>query len=196
MPLLVRRASDLLSPYTGVAERQIAQMFEQARNEGSVLLLDEADSFLMDRSGAQRPWEITQVNEMLTQLEDFEGIFIASTNLIDQIDRAALRRFDVCIRFGPLKPTQACEMLQNLAEHWGWLADEDCMARVAALEVLTPGDFASVRRGGRLSAPRDARDLVQRLARICEMRQGRSHRGIGFLGPLECVPELTQGRLP
>ncbi|WP_081838027.1 AAA family ATPase [Sphaerotilus natans] len=184
-PLLVRRASDLLSPYVGVAERQIAQMFDQARREGAVLLLDEADSFLMDRRGAQRSWEITQVNEMLTQMEAFDGVFIASTNLIDQVDRAALRRFDVCIRFGPLKPTQAREMLQDLAQHWGWSVDETCLARVAALEELTPGDFASVRRGGRLSAPRDVQDLVQRLAQICEMRQGRSHRGIGFLGPLE-----------
>ena len=184
-PLLVRRASDLLSPYVGVAEQQMAQMFDQARREGAVLLLDEADSFLMDRRGAQRSWEITQVNEMLTQLEDFDGIFIASTNLIDQIDRAALRRFDVCIRFGPLKPDQARGMLQDLAEHWGWPVDEASLARVAALEALTPGDFASVRRGGRLSAPRDVPDLVRRLAQICEMRQGHSPRGIGFLGPLE-----------
>ena len=48
-----------------------------------MLLLDEVDSFLQDRRQARQSWEVTLVNEMLTQMETFHGIFIASTNRLD-----------------------------------------------------------------------------------------------------------------
>jgi hypothetical protein len=52
-----------------------------------VLLLDEADSFLQDRRGAQRTYEVTEVNEMLQGMERFNGIFICTTNLLDRSTR-------------------------------------------------------------------------------------------------------------
>ena len=72
--------------YVGQAEKNIARAFRDAEDDGAVLLIDEVDSFLQDRRGAQRSWEVTQVNEMLTQMESFAGVFIASTNLIDGLD--------------------------------------------------------------------------------------------------------------
>ena len=66
LPLLHKRASDLLNKYVGETEQRIAAMFEQAQNIGAVLVLDEADSFLCDRMGAHRSWEVTQTNEFLT----------------------------------------------------------------------------------------------------------------------------------
>ena len=81
-PLLVRRASDLLSMFVGEVEKNIARAFREAEDDGALLLIDEVDSFLQDRRGAQRSWEVTQVNEMLTQMEGFAGVFIASTNLL------------------------------------------------------------------------------------------------------------------
>lgn len=73
--------------------------------DDSVLLLDEADSFLRDRTSAQRSWEVTQVNELLTQMERFEGLFICSNNLIDRLDSASIRRFDFKIMLSYLKPS-------------------------------------------------------------------------------------------
>lgn len=94
-PLHQKRASDLLSPLVGQAEKNIAAAFREAASAGAVLMVDEVDSFLQDRAKAQRPWEVTQVNEFLTQMEQFEGIFIASTNLMDGLDAAAMRRFGI-----------------------------------------------------------------------------------------------------
>lgn len=70
---MVRRASDLLSCWVGATEQNIARAFEEARKDDAVLLIDEADSFLQDRRGAGHSWEVTQVNEVLTQMENFEG---------------------------------------------------------------------------------------------------------------------------
>ncbi|WP_306456501.1 ATP-binding protein [Pseudomonas sp. LJDD11] len=94
-PLLAKRVSDLVSPYVGMTEQNLAGAFEQAQQQDAVLLLDEVDSFLQDRRKARQSWEITAVNEMLTQMESYRGLFIASTNLIADLDQASLRRFDL-----------------------------------------------------------------------------------------------------
>jgi len=44
------------------------------------------------------------VNELLTQMEAFDGIFVCTTNLMDKLDQASLRRFSFKIRFDVLKP--------------------------------------------------------------------------------------------
>ena len=76
----------------GVTEKNLARAFAAAGEEQAVLLLDEVDSFLQERRKATQSWEITAVNEMLTQMEHYRGLFIASTNLMDDLDAAALRR--------------------------------------------------------------------------------------------------------
>ena len=101
-PLLIKQASDLMSKFVGETEQNMAGMFREAENEKAVLLLDEADSFLQDRRGAQRTYEVTEVNEMLQGMERYNGIFVCTTNLMDRIDQAALRRFTFKIRFKPL----------------------------------------------------------------------------------------------
>jgi SpoVK/Ycf46/Vps4 family AAA+-type ATPase len=79
IPLIAKRASDIIDCYVGNTEKNIAQMFAQATQEKGLLLLDEADSFLRDRKNSQHSWETTQINELLVQMENFSGIFICST---------------------------------------------------------------------------------------------------------------------
>lgn len=179
-PLLVKRASDILSPYVGLAERHIAQMFSEARSEGAVLLLDEADSLLRDRQGAQRSWEVTQVNEMLTQMEDFRGIFIASTNLMDSLDAAAMRRFDVRVRLDYLGAVQAGEMFEGLAQALRLACTGQARRDLDRLLNLTPGDFASVERHCRLEPVADAAELLARLRRVSESKREPVRKAIGF----------------
>ena len=108
-PLHVKRASDLLSMWVGENEKNIANAFRQAEVEGALLLIDEVDGFLQDRRGAIRGWEVNLVNEMLSQMESFSGVFIASTNLMAGLDQAALRRFDLKVKFDFLRTDQAWE---------------------------------------------------------------------------------------
>ncbi len=148
-PILQKRASDILSKWVGEAEQNIANLFEQATREGMIILLDEADSFLQERSGARQSWEITQVNELLVQMETFSGLFIASTNLMDSLDAAALRRFDFKIKFDYMRAEQAWHMftcvLQEHAIRPG-LNLAPYKQALGKLDKLTPGDFATVLR--------------------------------------------------
>jgi SpoVK/Ycf46/Vps4 family AAA+-type ATPase len=180
--LLVRRASDLLSPFVGVAEKQIAAAFHEAGESGAVLLIDEVDSFLQDRSRAQRGWEVTQVNEFLTQLENFTGVFVASTNLIDGFDPAALRRFDLKAKFDHLRPEQAVALLRaHLAAAGLPPAGAEVDGRVSQLSALAPGDFAAVARQHRFRPLRNPEDWVAALEAECRHKPGaRSRPAIGF----------------
>jgi SpoVK/Ycf46/Vps4 family AAA+-type ATPase len=114
IPLIAKQASDIIDCYVGETEKNIAQMFEQAREEKGLLLLDEADSFLRSRLNNRHSWETTQVNELLVQMENFEGISICSTNLMNDLDTAALRRFDFKLEFSYLTPKQAWKLLKGV----------------------------------------------------------------------------------
>lgn len=151
-PLLVRRASELLDKYVGENEKRIAEMFADAESEDAVLLLDEADTFLRDRSMADQQWEVSLVNELLQRMERFSGIFICTTNLFKQLDQAALRRFTFKLEFRELTAEQRWSMFLNesgLGAKNTDLSDETA-ARIkqelSAIEMLTPGDFATIKR--------------------------------------------------
>ena len=182
MPLVIKRASDLLSPFVGMTEKLIAGAFHSARQQGAVLLIDEADSFLQDRANARASWEVSQVNELLTQMESFPGIFCATTNLFKEIDRASLRRFDLKAEFRPMTTKQTVEFAKCCAGKLalGELSAAD-VARVERLDGLTPGDFAAVRRGGRFNPLKNTADFVTRLEGEVQMKEeGRKKPQIGF----------------
>jgi SpoVK/Ycf46/Vps4 family AAA+-type ATPase len=180
--LIIKRASDLLSKWLGGSEQNIAKMFKEARDERAILFLDEADSFLRDRQGLTRSWEVSQVNELLQQMESFNGIFICATNLFDQIDQAALRRFTFKIHFDYLKPIQRLELFAESLQ----LSTDDLsnhhQRRVQKLDQLTPGDFATVlRQAYNLDEMPTADQLLEQLEKECTLKNhGRTQRSIGF----------------
>ncbi len=181
LPLAVKRASDLMSKWLGDSEKNIAQAFGEAERDKAVLLIDEVDSFLQDRRGAQRSWEVSQVNEMLTQMESFPGVFIASTNLMEALDPASLRRFDLKVKFGYLKATQILELLHRYCQQLEIPGPESAdLNRLSRLHCLTPGDFAAVARQSRFRPLACAAALIAALESECALKSPPA-RTIGFL---------------
>jgi SpoVK/Ycf46/Vps4 family AAA+-type ATPase len=183
-PLMVRQASDLMSKYIGETEQNMAAMFREAESEGAVLLLDEADSFLQDRRGAQRTYEVSEVNEMLQGMERYRGIFICTTNLMDSIDAAALRRFTFKIQFSALNKVQRQTffVMEACAGDVA-LVTPMLAARLALLEQLCPGDFAAVKRQSLILdtvlSPADFLEQLEAEHRI--KPEVREARNMGFL---------------
>ena len=181
-PLLVKKGSDLLSMFVGGTEKNIAAAFEEAERENAVLLFDEVDSFLQDRREAQRSWEITQVNELLTQMESFEGVFIATTNLMENLDQASLRRFDLKLAFGYMRPRQAVVMFERACRELGLpTPDKTVIRTVEAMKNLTPGDFAAVGRQHRFCPIASPIELVERLMEECAVKEEAQSGTMGFL---------------
>lgn len=183
MPLLLCKGSDLLDPYVGGTERNIAEAFESAKRDNCLLVLDEVDTFLFSREGANRSWERSQVNEMLTQIERFEGLMVVSTNLIEVLDPAALRRFDLKLKFDYLTLKQRLDFAKQQAEILGLpsLSEED-LIQIESLNLLTPGDFAVVARRHQFSPFQKVQDWLSALQGECEVKPAFSAttRRIGF----------------
>lgn len=183
-PLLIKRASDLLSKYVGDTERLIREAFDQALRDDAVLLIDEADSLLRSRESARSGWEASMVNEMLTAMEGFEGIFIASTNLIDQLDAASARRFDFKVKFDALSRQQCKSLFADLLAASGLASDDIEALDWSRLHGATPGDFANVMRQARLArSMRSPVRLFEQLAKECDFRTrgDRPRLRVGFL---------------
>jgi SpoVK/Ycf46/Vps4 family AAA+-type ATPase len=182
-PLLIRQASDLVSKFVGETEQNMAKMFEEAETENAVLLLDEADSFLRSRQRAERSYEVTEVNEMLQGMERFGGLFICTTNLFDELDEAALRRFTFKVKFRPLRIEQreAMFVVEALNGDTHELTAEQ-RSRLGALDQLAPGDFAAVKRQvDVLGVGFEPDEFLAQLESEHRVKPGvRERRGIGF----------------
>ncbi len=186
-PLHARRASDLLSKWVGQTEANLAEAFRSAEAEGAVLFLDEADSFFHDRRRAQASWEVTQVNELLQQVESFPGVFACATNLVEELDPAAIRRFAFKVRFDPLTFGQRVEILRQSLVSLGVTSPgaeelEPWMAKIRNLEGLTAGDAAAVVRRFRLTGdPAGPGELLEGFAEECVLKPaGKRRAGFGF----------------
>lgn len=185
IPLMLQRASDLIDKYVGESEKNLARAFERASDEGALLLIDEADSFLQDRQRAQRSWEVSQVNELLTQMERFEGVLVMCTNLYDQLDPAALRRFDIKVKFDYLRADQRLAMFEECTQRYAISGNElqlqHARTRLTRLDRLTPGDFQTVLRRRRLLANDSVTDFVEALAAEHADKRGSEARVMGFV---------------
>jgi len=183
-PLLHRSAGDLLDMFVGGTEKAITEMFEEASRSDRVLLLDEAEGLMRDRSGAAQGFEITRVNELLVRMESFRGIFLCATNGFEVLDAASLRRFSLRVEFFPLRVDQnltllrrtAAELRLDLCDH----AERMARRRLASLDLLTPGDYASVLRGRRLLGDSTLDAILSDLERA--QTEKRADRRIGFRG--------------
>jgi SpoVK/Ycf46/Vps4 family AAA+-type ATPase len=187
-PLMIKPASELLSMWLGESEKNIAKMFDEAKQEGAILLLDEADSFLRDRAMASKSWEVTQVNELLQKMERFGGLFICATNLFSSLDAAALRRFTFKLEFKALTNEQRLKMLINETgiefDKLEQAEQNEILIDLNMIKHLTPGDFATVRRQANLLDENLSVDVwLERLNIESKSKLiGLERNGIGFLG--------------
>ncbi len=183
-PLIVCAPSDLLSMYVGQTEQKLAAAFARAEAEGAVLLLDEADTFLLPRSAARHSWEVSQTNEMLVRVESFSGILVATTNATDRMDEAIHRRFDLKVELRPLTLEQRLRLITNLARTQHLPTDDpsarEPLARGArALDGVCTGDVVAVERRLRFAPVTDIVGLVQALREEVSSRSSSRTR-IGF----------------
>jgi SpoVK/Ycf46/Vps4 family AAA+-type ATPase len=141
-PLVVKMGSDLLSKWVGETEQKIRAAFEEAEADNAILLLDEIDGMVQDRSRARHSWEVTQVNELLHRMENFRGVMIGATNFMDNLDPAILRRFTFKLEFGFLDEAGKRLFFERMFRTS--LTDAEAR-RLAGIPNLAPGDYRTVR---------------------------------------------------
>lgn len=179
--LIIKKGSDLLSMWVGGTEQNIAKAFTEAKEENAVLVFDEVDSFLSDRTTANQSWEVTQVNEMLVQMENFNGIFIATTNLMNNLDKASLRRFDLKLEFSFLEPKQSWKLFKSECKNIKISVSKKYKNELQSISFLTPGDFAAVIRQNRFNPILNEEDFIRRLKDEVEVKNLESSNVMGFI---------------
>ena len=138
----VKMGSDLLSMWVGGTEQNIKQAFAEAEAEHAILFLDELDGLVQSRTTARNRWEVTQVNELLYQMENFNGVMIGATNFIQNLDQAIMRRFTFKLEFNFLD-NEGKKLFFERMFHTSLSEEETC--RLEEISSLAPGDFRTVR---------------------------------------------------
>lgn len=94
--------SAVVSKYVGETEKNLEEIFEQARQSQIILLFDEADVLFSKRT------EVKEANDkysnmeaafLLQKMETYDGVTILATNLIQNFDEAFKRRVKFVIDF-------------------------------------------------------------------------------------------------
>jgi transitional endoplasmic reticulum ATPase len=173
METLHLRYSNLVSAYLGESEKSIARAFEEAADLGAFLIFDEADSLLRDRGAARYPWDVTQVNEMLTSMERHPYPFACTTNAPDLLDPASARRFLFKVRFLPMTPEQIAAAFRHAFKL-------DYPRSILKLDCLTPGDFALVAHKAQALGERDPARLACWLEEETKAKPEGRRRRMGF----------------
>ena len=124
--------------YVGEGEKQLSEAFAEAEMEGAILLIDELDSIAGNRQNADKNYQKTFVNQLLTELDNFKGIFIATSNFMDGLDPAVLRRLFLKVKFDFLTDDQ-------IETAFKLYFPKLKRSKLGHMPYLTPGDFRAVK---------------------------------------------------
>ena len=142
---VIKRGSDVLSAYVGETEANIRSIYENTGPD-QVLVIDEADSLVSNRDNHQHSWESSFTNEFLNSMEQHSGIQIMTSNRLNDLDSATLRRFNYKLEFMYLKPEGKVIFYERLlAPLVSAGLDKNIEDEVKAIPNLTPGDFKVVK---------------------------------------------------
>ena len=147
-----------------------------------LILLDEFESFAANRGSAHRNWEVSQVNELLTQLEHYSGRVIACTNIVDYLDPAIRRRFHLKVEILPLTVEQRCRLFSEFSRRLGLKKRRGVAPEfwVGALDGLCYGHFANAARVASNLSDLNLERFAELLAQELESTNGKRANPIGF----------------
>ena len=113
MPLYRVDLSQLISKYIGETQKNIGKVFEQAGQLKGILLFDEADALFAKRNevnDAQDKYSNAETAYLLQRIEEWDGICILATNLLQNFDEAFRRRITYMLNF-PMPDEEVRERL-------------------------------------------------------------------------------------
>ena len=177
--VLVIKGSDLLSKWVGESEQNIARAFRRAEAEHAILFFDEIDGLVQSREMAHASWEVSQVNELLQQMENYDGVMIAATNFCKNLDPAIMRRFTFKMEFDYLDDDGKKIFFEKFFKTK--LTDAE-FAELKTLQNLAPGDFRTVRQEQFYLADEQSNmDRIEALREECKIKKDGNKSGrIGF----------------
>jgi hypothetical protein len=175
--------STVVNKYIGETEKNLERVLSRAEELDVVLLLDEGDALLTQRTNVQTSndrYANLETNYLLQRLESFDGILIVTTNAGERIDSAFERRMDVVIDFRPPDASERWDIWQ-IHLPFAHLVDPDVLGEVAGRCALSGGQI----RNAVLHASLLAIDTGSAITtELIEAAVQREYRKIGAVCPL------------
>ncbi len=179
------------SKWVGESEKNLSRVFSEYRRakkqfeQEPILLFNEADAILGKRIGANTSVDKmnnSMQNILLQELEDFEGIFVATTNLANHLDDAFDRRFLYKIEF--MRPEE--HVRYQIFEHAFPELDIDLISELNCRYSLTGGQIANLKKKILVKGMLESDFcLDEELVKLCEeelsLSKGSKRNMIGFV---------------
>lgn len=172
--------SSVVNKYLGETEKNLNLILSRAEELDVILLVDEGDSLLTQRTGVQSSndrWANLETNFLLQRLESFEGVLVVTTNASDRIDTAFQRRMDVVISFSPPSPPErwAIWQLHLPPDH---AVDYSLLEEVAGRCVLSGGQIKNAALHAALLALEDGGIVTSAMIGAAIEREYRKAGGV------------------
>jgi len=135
--------SYVVNKFIGETEKNLNRLFDCAEELDVILLLDEGDALLTQRTdvhSANDRYANLETNFLLQRMESFQGILIVTTNARNRIDPAFERRMDVVVEFGSPSAEERWQLWQSHLPG-NCAIDQQRLAEVAAECELTGGQI-------------------------------------------------------
>ena len=172
--------SAVVNKYIGETEKNLNQIFSRAEELDVILLLDEGDALLTQRTGVQTSndrYANLETNYLLQRIESFEGILIVTTNAGDRIDSAFQRRMDVVIDFSAPRSRERWDIwqLHLPPQH---VIDHSFLEEVAGRCKLNGGEIRNAALHASLLALADGGIVTSALLEAAIQREYRKSGGV------------------
>ncbi len=157
--------SMVVSKYIGETEKNLANVFDQAKNKNWILFFDEADALFGKRthtSNSHDRYANQEVSYLLQRVDDFPGVVILATNLKANIDDAFARRFQSLVYFPMPDAQQRLQLWKKILNGKASLAKGIDLESLSEDYELSGGAITNVVRYGAIAALRKNRNRMSR----------------------------------
>jgi SpoVK/Ycf46/Vps4 family AAA+-type ATPase len=179
------------SKWVGESEKNLSRLFDEYRRakklytKHPILLFNEADAILgkrIDTNSSVDKMNNSLQNILLQELEDFEGIFMATTNMANHLDGAFDRRLLYKVEFKKPEDHVRLEILQNAFPK----LDDDLLIQINQDFPLTGGQIANIKKKILVKELLESNfDIDPALYSLCEdefsLRKTGNRSQIGFV---------------
>jgi hypothetical protein len=176
--------ASVINKYIGETEKNLHRVLSRAEELDVILLLDEGDALLGNRTevkSANDRYANLETNYLLQRLETYQGIVVVTTNAGQYIDRAFQRRMDVLVNFVPPRVHERRAIWQlHLPQNHA--VDQDYLKELAAQCAMTGGQIRNAALHATLLALDDGSRMVRRYH--LEQAVQSEYRKAGALCPL------------
>lgn len=167
--------ASIVNKYIGETEKNLHRVFTYAEELDIILLLDEGDSLMTQRTdvrGSNDRYANLETNYLLQRLESYEGIILVTTNASQRIDQAFVRRLDVVVDFAAPEAEQR-RQLWRLHLPVSHQVSDGFMTRVVQRCTLTGGQIRNAALHASLLALQDGEAVGDRHLHAALQREHR-----------------------